>query len=125
MSSESPVFRKNGISYIEIPTRDVKRSAAFYHNVFEWQLGGNPENPSFADGTGHVIGHWKSDLEVAGDAGVLPYIFVENVNRVLERVKASGGNVVTEPYREGDLWVAKFRDPEGNVLGLWSRAEKT
>jgi hypothetical protein len=26
---------------------------------------------------------------------------------------------VREVYAEGDLWVATFRDPAGNVIGIW------
>jgi predicted enzyme related to lactoylglutathione lyase len=37
----------------------------------------------------------------------------------LAEVVARGGEVVTAPYPEGDLWVATFRDPAGNVLGVW------
>jgi hypothetical protein len=29
------------------------------------------DDPSFEDGTGHVIGHFMADLPVAGEAGVL------------------------------------------------------
>jgi hypothetical protein len=28
------------------------------------------------------------------------------------------------PYPEGDLWVATFRDPAGNVLGVWQTASR-
>jgi hypothetical protein len=30
-----------------------------------------------------------------------------------------GGDVVTPPYDEGGLRVSTFRDPAGNVLGIW------
>jgi predicted enzyme related to lactoylglutathione lyase len=79
------------------------------------------EDPSFEDGTGHVIGHFMADLPVAGEAGVMPYVFVERVDETLEKVVALGGAVVTPPYPEGDLRVATFRDPAGNVLGVWQQ----
>ncbi len=56
---------------------------------------------------------------MAGDGGVRPYVFVENVDETLEKVVAQGGEIVTVPYPEGDLWVALFRDPAGNVVGVW------
>jgi uncharacterized protein len=79
------------------------------------------DDPSFEDRTGHVIGHFMADLPVAGEAGVLPYVFVERVDETLENVVAQGGEVVTPPYREGDLRVATFRDPAGNVIGVWQQ----
>jgi uncharacterized protein len=118
------VFRVGGVSYLRIPAPDPSRTAAFYRDVFGWNLRGDPDEPSFDDGTGHVIGHFVRDLAVAGDAGVRPYIFVERVDDTIRKLVAEGGEVVTEPYPEGDLWVATFRDPAGNVLGVWQRGPR-
>jgi predicted enzyme related to lactoylglutathione lyase len=62
-----------------------------------------------------------ADLPAAGEAGVLPYVFVERLDETLEKVVAQGGEVVTLPYPEGDLRVATFRDPAGNVIGVWQQ----
>jgi predicted enzyme related to lactoylglutathione lyase len=121
---EARVFRPGGISYVRIPARDVRRSAAFYQAAFGWKLSGDPGSPSFEDGTGHVIGHWMADLPVAGEAGVLPYIYVDRVDDALWRVNEHGGEAVQPPYPEGDLWVATFRDPAGNVLGVWQHGPR-
>jgi predicted enzyme related to lactoylglutathione lyase len=118
---QARVFRVGGVSYLRIPAEDPRASAAFYEAVLGWSLRGDPDDPSFEDGTGHVIGHFMADLPVAGEAGVRPYIFVERVDETLEAVVAHGGEVVTAPYPEGDLMVATFRDPSGNVLGVWQR----
>ena len=118
---EPRVFRVGGVSYLRIPAEDPRASAAFYEAVFGWSLGGDPEDPSFEDGTGHVIGHFMTDQAIAGEAGVRPYIFVERVDETLDEVVAHGGEVVTTPYREGDLLVATFQDPAGNVLGVWQQ----
>jgi hypothetical protein len=47
--------------------------------------------------------------------------YVESVDDTLERVSAQGGAPVEAPYAEGDLRVATFRDPAGNVIGVWQR----
>jgi predicted enzyme related to lactoylglutathione lyase len=61
------VFRVGGVSYLRIPAKDPGRSAAFYEAVFGGACG-DPDDPSFEDGTGHVIGHFMTDLPVAGEA---------------------------------------------------------
>ena len=125
VGSEPPsVFRIGGVSYLRIPGPDARIVAAFYECVFGWNLRGDPERPSFDDATGHVIGHFMPDLAVAGEAGVRPYIYVEDVDDTLARVVAQGGDVSTPPYPEGDLWVATFRDPAGNVFGVWQRGPR-
>lgn len=123
-TAESLVFRAGGISYLHVPAADPHQSGAFYHAVFGWVLGGRPEQPSFADGTGHVIGHWVSDRPASGDSGVLPYVYVDHVDETLAKVSANGGEVVRAPYPEGDLWVTTFRDPAGNVIGVWQRGPR-
>jgi predicted enzyme related to lactoylglutathione lyase len=125
MPDDDPkVFRVGGISYLRIPAEDPGRTAAFYEAVFGWNVRGDAAEPSFEDGTGHVIGHFVADLPVAGEAGVRPYIYVERVDETLEKVAAGGGEIVTAPYPEGDLWVATFRDPAGNVVGVWQRGPR-
>jgi uncharacterized protein len=122
--NEPTVFRVAGVSYLRIPSEDPREAAGFYAGVFGWNVDTDREDPSFEDGTGHVIGHFMADLPVAGEAGVRPYIYVERIDDTLEKVAAHGGAVVTAPYPEGDLWVATFRDPAGNVLGVWQRGPR-
>jgi predicted enzyme related to lactoylglutathione lyase len=121
---EPRVFRRGGISYLRVPASEPPRSAAFYEAVFGWTVDAERDDPSFEDGTGHVIGRFMADLPVAGEAGVLPYVFVERVDETLEKVVAQGGEVVAQPYPEGDLWVSTFRDPAGNVIGVWQRGPR-
>ena len=124
-AEEKPsVFRVGGVKYLRIPAEDRRRSAAFYEAVFGWSLRGEPDDPSFEDGTGHLIGHFNVDLPVAGEAGVRPYIYVESVDETLEKIAAQGGEMVDAAYPEGDLWVATFRDPPGNVLGVWQQGPR-
>jgi predicted enzyme related to lactoylglutathione lyase len=120
--SESRVFRRAGISYMRIPAKDPAASAAFYHDVFGWTVNVTRAEPSFEDGSGHVIGHFVLDAAVSGEAGMRPYIYVESVDDTLESASAHGGAPVEAPYPEGDLRVATLRDPAGNVIGVWQRA---
>jgi predicted enzyme related to lactoylglutathione lyase len=119
-----PVFRPGGISYLRIPADDPPATARFYAEVFGWTVDLDREDPSFEDGTGDVIGHVVSSSEVAGSAGIRPYVYVERLDDTLSRVTAGGGSLVEEPYPEGDLWVATFRDPAGNVIGVWQRGPR-
>ena len=116
---EGTVARPGGVSYLRIPARDVPQSADFYRAVFGWRLRGTAEAPSFSDGTGHVIGHWRTDLPAAGEAGVLPYIYVTDLDATLRAAADRGTELVTAPYQEGNLWIAVIRDPAGNFIGIW------
>jgi uncharacterized protein len=117
----SSVFRAGGVSYLRIPAKDPQASAAFYEAVFGWTVRRDRDSPAFEDGTGHVIGHFVSELPPAGEAGFRPYVFVDRVRETLDKAMEHGGEVVTAPYPEGDLCVATFRDPAGNVVGVWQQ----
>jgi uncharacterized protein len=122
--SEPSVFRPNAISYLRLPAPDPPRAAAFYSAVFGWEVRSHGSEPAFTDGSGHVIGHFMSDLPVAGAAGVRPYIYVEAIDDTLAQIAAQGGEVASAPYPEGDLWVATFRDPAGNEIGVWQQGPR-
>ena len=83
--------------------------------MFGWQLRGRPDAPSFSDGTGH----WRTDLPAAGQAGVLPYIYVTSLDDTLRAAAEHGAELTTPPYPEGNLWIATIRDPAGNIIGIW------
>jgi hypothetical protein len=116
---EVTVARPGGISYLSMPAPDAAESAAFYRAVFGWEIRGESGQLGFSDGTGHVIGHWRTDLPVAGEAGIRPYIYVTGLDEVLSAAVEHGGQVITSPYPEGSLTIATIRDPAGNVIGVW------
>lgn len=64
------------------------------------------------------------DQSPVGENGVRPYIYVDSVDDAVQRISSHGGALVEAPYPEGDLWVATFRDPAGNVLGIWQRGPR-
>ena len=115
--TEISVFRPGDVSYLRIAAPDPGRSADFYSEVFGWKIRKN--SSAFEDATGHIIGHFMADLPVVGEAGVVPYVYVQDIDEALLRVTDSGGEVTTMPYPEGDLWVAMTRDPAGNAIGVW------
>jgi len=114
--------------YFEIPAKDVHQSAAFYAKVFNWNIRKDgSSHPSFDDATGNISGTWVTDREVARDAGLLPSIWVDNIDVSLAMVAAHGGAIL-EPVQsvspDGSAWVATFRDPAGNVLRLYTESPR-
>jgi predicted enzyme related to lactoylglutathione lyase len=120
--AEISVFRPGDVSYLRIAAPDPARSAAFYNAVFGWKI--RKDSTAFEDSTGHIIGHFMPDLPVAGEAGVIPYVYVQDIDQALARVPRAGGEVTTKPYPEGDLWVAMTRDPAGNAIGVWQHGSR-
>lgn len=116
---DSKISRVNGITYLEIPSTDPGKSSSFYQAVFEWKSESNSNSAGFSDGTGHVIGHFVLRKPSSGENGVVPYVYVKNIKSTMERIVGAGGEVVRSPYKEGNLTVSTFRDPSGNIIGIW------
>jgi predicted enzyme related to lactoylglutathione lyase len=118
------LFGHGRLSYIQIPAINVQASATFYAGVFGWEVkGGDDHHLSFTDATGDMIGAWVTGHAPLQEPGIIPYIYVHGIDAILQRIKASGGQIVKPVYTEGDLWVAIFRDPAGNMIGLWQKSE--
>jgi len=108
------------VSYLEIPAIYPLDSADFYEAVFGWKIERRaPDNVSFFDGAGQLLGRLIPDRAPAATPGFLPYKSVDQVGATVENIAASGGVIVSAPYPEGNLTIATFRDPAGNLLGIW------
>ena len=122
---DGQLARHGALSYLEIPAVEVRRSAAFYAEVFGWNVsGGDTDNPKLADQTGHLTGRWVTGRAISREPGLLPYVYVDHIDEVVKLVVSHGGEILREPYREGNLWVSTIRDPAGNVIGLWQERDR-
>lgn len=116
---EGNLARHGKLSYLQVPAPDPMALGRFYTAVFGWEVGDRPEHVSFRDASGELLGAFVPDLAPAAEPGFLPYIYVEGLEAVVSRIEANGGVIVRAPYPEENLLVATFRDPAGNVAGIW------
>lgn len=110
------------ICYLEIPATDVEASARFYSAVFGWKIRIRGDGAqAFDDSSGAVSGSWVVGRPVAGEPGILTYIMVDSIETTLQKVLAGGGLAGTPLTKLGEAGeaYATFRDPAGNVFGLY------
>ncbi len=116
------------LCYLEIPAVDARQSVAFYEKVFGWNIRHrDSDHPSFDDATGDVSGAWATGREISRAPGLLPYIWVDSIDATLAQVAAQGGVVVETPHLDspGGCWIATFRDPAGNAMGLYQEGDRS
>jgi uncharacterized protein len=119
-----PTFGNGKICYIQIPTSDIVRSADFYRRVFGWNVRQRGDGrTAFDDGVGEVSGEWVLNRTPAAQGGLLVYIMVDSVAATVELVLANGGEIVQPIGAEAPEITAHFRDPGGNILGLYQQPE--
>lgn len=117
---------KNGkICYLEIPAKDIRVSAGFYAKVFGWRLRQRGDgHTAFDDATGEVSGTWVVGRAAQSAPGILIYIMVDSVAATVDAVLAQGGELVQPIGADAPEITARFRDPAGNVLGLYQERGK-
>jgi len=113
--------RANGkICYVEIPANDVEASAAFYEAVFGWRLRKRGDGATaFDDTIGEVSGTWVTGRPPASDPGLLLYVMVDDAEATVEAIVAHGGEIVQPIGGDAPEITARFRDPGGNVIGIY------
>lgn len=110
-----------GIVHFDLPARDTEKQGEFYGELFGWKTQPSGEyllvNPPAGLGGG---------LDPRGRAPVL-YIEVESIPETMKKIEARGGKTVMGEMKidtgdGGDYGkIGLFTDPEGTLLGLWSK----
>jgi predicted enzyme related to lactoylglutathione lyase len=116
-----PPNSTNGkICYIEIPAQNIASSAEFYAKVFNWRIRQRGDGATaFDDTTGQVSGAWVLNRPPLSQPGLLIYIMVDSVASTIESILAQGGQLVQPIGADAPEVTARFRDPAGNILGLY------
>jgi predicted enzyme related to lactoylglutathione lyase len=110
------------IVHIELSSADFARTAAFYGELFGWQTQQNATASYMKfDGADGPSGGWVR-ADMVQSPGPVPYLLVDDIGPVLEKVEKAGGRIVARrlPFAGGGE-VALFADPDGNVIGVWMR----
>ena len=116
----NPTLGHGKICYVGIPSTDVERSAAFYAAVFGWKIRkrGNGTT-AFNDSVGEVSGAFVTGLPPQGEGGLLLYVMVDDAAAAVKKIVAQGGEIVQPIGVDAPEITARFRDPAGNVLGIY------
>jgi predicted enzyme related to lactoylglutathione lyase len=121
------------VVHFEVPFDDGDRARSFYKEAFGWQLVEMPEmgytiamsGPSGDSGPTEpgFINGGMLPREQAATPGPVVVVDVASIEDSLEKIGGLGGSTVVGKTPVGDMgFAAYFKDPEGNVVGLWETA---
>jgi predicted enzyme related to lactoylglutathione lyase len=119
-----PRYASGKICYLEIPALDIEESATFYEAVFGWSIRRRGAGEiAFDDTVGEVSGTWVTGRPPSSEPGITVHVMVDDIYAAVARVLERGGELVTPvtPLGEREGY-ATFRDPAGNVLGIYQEA---
>ena len=112
-----------GLRLASIWSEDLNNLLPFYRDVIGLPVGmeapgfvilGDPNSAAVALGT-HSEVHGKSSDPARHIVG----FGTDDIKADCARLKSAGVEFVEEPNKQGDLWIATFKDPEGNLLQLF------
>jgi hypothetical protein len=118
--NKEPHYGNGKICYLELPSRNIDESSAFYQAVFDWKIRRRGDGSvAFDDGVGEVSGTWRTDRKPATDVGMLVHIMVDDIEITMKKIIERGGTIVRPLGLDAPEITAWFQDLSGNILGLY------
>jgi methylmalonyl-CoA/ethylmalonyl-CoA epimerase len=117
------------IGQIAVNVRDAKRAIAFYRDVLGMEFLFEVPRMGFFDCGGIRLMLAESESPEIHHPASIIYYGVEDIGKLFDSLSQSGV-VFTSPPRkiatvgDHDLWMAFFKDPDDNVLGLMSEVPR-
>jgi len=119
-NTTNPTLGNGKICYVEIPALDIDSSVKFYEAVFGWHTRRRSDGSiAFDDGVGQVSGTWVTGRPASDQVGILIYIMVDSAEATVATIVANGCEIVQPIGMDAPEITARFRDPGGNILGLY------
>ena len=120
--TSTPTYRTGKICYIEIPAADIQQSAEFYQRAFGWQTRQRGDgSTAFDDTVNEVSGAWVLGRPIAAEPGLMVYIMVGSAAAAVDAIVSAGGEIVKPVDAKAREVVATFRDPAGNLIGIYQQ----
>jgi predicted enzyme related to lactoylglutathione lyase len=117
-----PTLANGKICYIEMPATDIARSSDFYKQVFGWNIRKRGDGSvAFDDPTGEWAAPGLLAVQPQQRPVFLFYVMVDSVAATLDVVVANEGQIVQPIGADAPEITARFRDPAGNVIGLYQQ----
>ena len=104
---------------LDLPSMDLARTADFYGRLFDWSFEGNEQALSFRNEDGHTGSFHLVEKMPEPGPRPLPLIAVISIDDALQMIlELEGGVIEPKQALEGVGSMARFADPDGNILGL-------
>ncbi len=113
----------NRFTHFELVTDDFEKTAAFYRNVFGWQVqkwDGPVDYWMVNTGDASTPGINGGLMKAGGPfSGTVNTLEVEDIDAALARVKANGGQIVFDKDLIGGVgYLAYIKDNAGIIIGI-------
>jgi predicted enzyme related to lactoylglutathione lyase len=121
----TPSLSISQIAQISIIVHDLDRAVAFYRDTLGMKFLFQAPKMAFFDCGGVRLYLGLPEEEEFDHPGSILYYKVDDINAAWSALRDRGAELVREPHflakmPDHDLWLAFFKDSEGNTLALMS-----
>jgi predicted enzyme related to lactoylglutathione lyase len=111
----------HSIVHIELTAKDRKALSKFYADVFGWEIEHMDDMNYTTFKAGDGVGGGFNPVSTENPAGtVTVYIQTDDVTASLKDVQKAGGTIIVpESEIPNTGMFGMFRDPQGNLIGLY------
>ncbi len=115
------------VIHFEVPVDNVERAEKFFSKTFGWKLEqqNGPWGKYLAVITGDASeagingAFYKREDESAENARVINVLDIDDIDKHVKKIKEHGGEILYDKMVvKGVGYLAYFRDPGGNLLGM-------
>ncbi|MCO1335231.1 VOC family protein [Microbulbifer sp. OS29] len=112
------------INYIELPSRDLEKTKAFFSEAFGWTFTDyGPEYSAFSN-AGLDGGFFQAELHSATENGAtLVVLYSRDLEGTLEKVTRCGASIAKPIFTFPGGRRFHFKEPCGNEFAVWSDVE--
>ena len=119
-------FEVQGVGQIAVPVQDLERATRFYRDTLGLAFLFDAPGMAFFDVGGVRLMLALPETEELSPPGSILYYGVHDVEAAHRVLRERGLSFEEEPRavhrtEEHELWMAFFRDPEGNLAAIMSR----
>lgn len=109
------------LNYIEIPSRDLEATKAFFQQVFDWSFEDyGPDYCAFSK-AGIDGGFFRSEQSMSSEQGsALLVLYSDNLEASQQQVIQFGGKICKPTFEFPGGRRFHFREPSGNEFAIWS-----
>jgi predicted enzyme related to lactoylglutathione lyase len=108
---------ENPVTWFEVAGKDSNRLRAFYSDIFGWQINVMPEmDYGMVDNKGQGI---DGGVAAGEPPHAIFYVEVAEPQAFMDKVTSAGGSEAMPVTDGGMVTFAHFKDPEGNLVGLF------
>jgi predicted enzyme related to lactoylglutathione lyase len=116
-----PSPKPNAIDYVEIPSRDLKKTRAFFESLFAWKFTDyGPEYTSFEDG--RLSGGFFHSPTVAQTANgsALIVFYSPQLESIRDQAVQLGATITRDIFSFPGGRRFQFTEPGGSEFAIWS-----